>query len=105
MNFVSIQHGGPGTVFPATAEFRLPFTFPTAVQSVHALLQSFQLHTRRRDRHVENIEVSLTPIFDPTQSTTSGEVEIELQRTGSDDSIFLSSDAIEAEVRILVIGI
>ena len=103
MNFIPIHLARP--LFPATAHPRLQFTFPTATQSVHAVLQSFHVQMHDMDRNVEDVQVSLTTFFDPVQSTTSGEVEIDIQRTGSDGSIFLSSDAIEAEVRVLVIGI
>jgi hypothetical protein len=104
MNFLSIHLGE--AYFPQTTRTRVPFTFPTAVRSAHAVLQSFQLETDDSDGHVKDAQVSLITFFDPVQSTTSGEVEVEIQRTDLDDNIlWLESNVIEAEVRILVIGI
>lgn len=104
MKFLSIQLGGPGVLFPETPRSRVPFTFPTAVQSAHAVLQSFHLQHDDSDRTVRDVQVSLTTFFDPIQSPTSGEVEVEIQRTGSDHSILHHTHAIQAEVRILVVG-
>jgi hypothetical protein len=92
-------------LFPATPRPRVPFTFSAAVETAHAVLQSFHLQVDDSDSNVRDVQVSLTTFFDPVQSPTSGEVEVEIRRTGSDGSIFLESDTIQAEIRILVIGI
>jgi hypothetical protein len=64
------------------------------------------LQVRESDSEVRDVAVILTTHFDPVQSTTSGEVEVEFQRTDSSGGgIFVKSDTIEAEIRILVIGI
>ena len=105
MNFLTLQLGGPGVLFSATPRARLPFTFPTAAQSAHAVLQSFHLQVDDSDSNVKDVQVALTTFFDPVQSATSGEVEVEIRRTGSDGSILIESSIIQAEVRILVIGI
>src|SRR5215207_8947598 len=106
--FVSLKAGGLDLIFPATAHLRLPFTFPTSVQTAHAVLQSFHLEVDHSDSHVKDVQVSLTTFFDPVQSTTSGEVEVAFERTGSDGNsapfAFPEPEAISAEVRILVIG-
>ena len=48
--------------------------------------------------------VVLTTQFDPVQSATSGEVELEFQRTDrSDAGILEQTETIEAQVRILVV--
>ena len=104
MNFLTVQLGA--AEFPNTTRTRVPFTFTTAIQSAQAVLQSFELRTDDSDGHVKNVQVVLTTIFDPVQSTTSGEVEVEIQRTDEDDNVLvLETNSIEAEVRILVIGI
>jgi hypothetical protein len=105
MIFLPVRLGGAGATFPATTYPRVPFSFSTAVQSAHAVLESFHVQMDDMDRSVQDIQVSLVTFFDPVQSATSGEVEIQIQRTGSDGSIFFSSDLIQAEVRLLVIGI
>jgi hypothetical protein len=109
MKFLSLQAGGLDLIFPATAQLRLPFTFPTSVQTAYAVLQSFYLQVDHSDSHVKDVQVSLRTQFDPVQSTTSGEVEVAFERTGSDGNSAPFSlpepKAISAEVRILVIGI
>lgn len=105
MNFYETEVGSPGVVFTPTQRVRVPFAFPTPVQSVHAVLQSFHLEVAE-DSEVRDVGVILTPHFDPLQSTTSGEVEVELQRTDSSDPGILHQqpETIEAQVRVLVIG-
>jgi hypothetical protein len=105
MIFQAVQIGGPGLTFPASVHPRVPFSFPKPVQTAHAVLQSFYVENVDKDRDVKDIQVSLITFFDPVQSATSGEVEIQLLRTGSTESIFLAPELIEGEVRALVIGI
>jgi hypothetical protein len=102
VNFYEIKVGGPGSVLPPSPRIRLPFAFPSPLQTAHAVLQSFHLEPNADDAEVLDVAVILTTHFDPFQSTTSGEVEVELQRTGGS---LLQSEAIKAEIRILVIGI
>ena len=106
MNFYETEVGSPGAVFPPTQRVRVPFAFPAPVQSVHAVLQSFHLEVADKDSEVRDVVAILTPRFDPLQSTTSGVVEVEFQRTDSSGAGFLgvASDTIEAQIRILVIG-
>jgi len=69
-------------------------------------LQSFHLEPNADDAEVLDVAVILTTHFDPFQSTTSGEVEVEYQRTDSSGAGFdVQSETIEMEIRILVIGI
>lgn len=106
MNFDEIQLGGPGQDFAPSGRFRVPFAFSTDVGTAHPVLQSFHLEVRHSDSHVRDVAVSLTPIFDPVQSARSGEVDVEIQRTGSDGNILSNeSDSIRAQVRILVVGL
>lgn len=104
MIFYETSVGSPGAVFPPTQRVHIPFAFPTSVRTAHAVLQSFHLRTRADDSQVEDVAVVLTTHFDPYQSTTGGEVEVELRRTGSAGGILLATGTIEAQVRILVIG-
>jgi hypothetical protein len=105
MIFLETQVGSPGAVYPATNRFRLPFAFPTPVQTAYAVLRSFHLQVRDDDSEVRDVAVILTTHFDPVQSTTSGEIEVEFQRTDSSGGVLIESDTIEAQVRFLVIGI
>jgi hypothetical protein len=106
MNLYEITVGGPAAVYPATQRFRVPFAFPTAVQTAHAVLRSFHLELATRDSEVKDVAVLLTTHFDPFQSTTSGEVEVEFQRTDtSRGGIWVQSDTIKAQIRVLVVGI
>jgi hypothetical protein len=106
VNFYETEVGSPGAVFPPSQRVRVPFAFSTPVQTVHAVLRSFHLEVGRKDSEVRDVVVILTPRFDPLQSTTSGVVEVEFQRTDSSGAGFLGlqSDTIEAQIRILVIG-
>jgi hypothetical protein len=106
MIFYETKVGSPGRVFPPTNRFRMPFAFSTPVQTAHAALQSFHLKDLGPDSEVRDVVVMLTTHFDPFQSTTSGEIEVEFQRPDSSRGGFLiQSNTIEAEIRILVIGI
>jgi hypothetical protein len=107
VRFYETTVGSPGAVYPPTQRVRVPFAFPTPVQTAHAVLQSFHLQVTDEDSEVRDVVVMLTTHFDPFQSTTSGEVEVEFQRTDSSGAGFLGvqSDTIEAQIRILVIGI
>jgi hypothetical protein len=69
------------------------------------VLPSLSRPARKSRKVAADIRVSLVTFFDPVQSATNGEVEVQIQRTGSDGNIFMSSDLIQAEVRLLVIGI
>jgi hypothetical protein len=108
MSFLEIRIGRPGTLSLDTVETRYPFTFPTAVRSAHALLQSFYLQSHDPDRHIKDVHVSLTTFFDPVQSTTSGEVGVEIELTDSSEEasiLAFESDTIATEVRLLVVGV
>ena len=107
MNFYEIKVGSPGATYPPTQNFRVPFAFPAPVQTAHPVLQSFHLQVSDEDSEVGDVVVALTPHFDPVQSTTSGEVEVEFQRTDSSGAGFLGvqSDNIKVQIRVLVIGI
>jgi hypothetical protein len=55
---------------------------------------------------VKDVAVVLTTHFDPSQSATSGEVEVEFQRTDtSDTGLWEQPETIEAQIRILVVGL
>jgi hypothetical protein len=105
VNFYETEIGGPGAVFGPSERLRVPFAFPTAVQTAHAVLRSFHLALPDGDSEVRDVGVVLTTHFDPFQSTTSGEVEVEFERTGSSGGVFIQTDTIEAQIRILVIGV
>ena len=107
MNFYETTIGGPGAVSAPSRHIRVPFAFPDPVQTAHAVLRSFHLEVTDEDSELRNLVVSLTTHFDPFQSTTSGEVEVEFQLTDSSGAGFLGvqSDTIEAQIRVLVIGI
>jgi hypothetical protein len=106
MMFYETELGSPGAVYPATRRFRLPFAFPAPVRTAYAVLRSFHLEVRDEDSEVRDVAVLLTTHFDPVQSTTSGEVEVEFQRTDSSDPLLgVQSDTIEVQIRILVVGI
>ena len=107
MNFTEITVGGPAATYaPPSQRFRVPFAFPTAVQAAYAVVRSFHLEVASSDSEVKDVAVVLTTHFDPFQSTTSGEVEVEFQRTDtSRGGIWIKSDSIKAQIRILVIGI
>lgn len=106
MIFYETRVGGPGSVFGPSERVRVPFAFPAPVQTAHAVLQSFHLAVPGGDSEVRDVAVVLTTHFDPFQSKTSGEVEVEFQRTDASGPGFLvQSDTIEAQIRIVVIGI
>ena len=105
MMFYETQLGSPGATYPERNRFRVPFAFPTPIQTAHAVVRSFHLRARGGDSHIRDLAVILTTHFDPFQSATSGEVEVEFQRTGMGGGIFIESRTIEAQIRILVIGI
>lgn len=106
MNFYVITVGGPAATYAPSQRFRMPFAFSTAAQTAHALLRSFHLEIGTRDSELKDVAVVLTTHFDPFQSATSGEVEVEFQRTDtSRGGILVQSDTIKAQIRILVIGI
>lgn len=69
MSFCETEVGSPGAVFPPTQRVRVPFAFPTPVQTVHAVLRSFHLGVADEDSEVRDVVVILTPHFDPLQST------------------------------------
>jgi hypothetical protein len=104
VNFHEIKVGSP-SVYPPTNRLRVPFALPSPVQTAHAVLKSFHLRLDDGDSEVRDVVVMLTTHFDPFQSTTSGEVEVEFQRTDSGAGLVLQSDLIEAEIRILLISI
>lgn len=106
MRFYDYTVGGPGAVFAATNRFRVPFAFPAPVETAYAVLRSFHLQAVAPDAEVKDIAVVLTTHFDPSQSATSGEVEIEFQRTDTSDSgLWVQPEAIEAQIRMLVVGL
>lgn len=107
MTFCEIEVGGPGAVYLPAQRFRLPFAFSSPVQTAHALLRSFHLQVTDEDSEVTEVAVVLTTHFDPFQSTSIGEVEVEFQRTDSSDKGLLNiqSESVEAQIRILVVGI
>lgn len=105
MIFYETKVGGPGAVFGPSERLRVPFAFPAPVQTAHAVLQSFHLEVHGGDSEVRDVGVVLTTHFDPFQSRTSGEVEVEFQRTDSSRTgLIVRSDTIEAQIRIVVIG-
>ena len=106
MNFIELTVGGPATYAPPSQRFRVPFAFSSEVQTAHAVVRSFHLELSKSDSEVKDVAVVLTTHFNPFQSTTSGEVEVEFRRTDtSRGGLWLKPDTIEAQIRILVIGI
>lgn len=106
MIFYETEWGGPGVVHLPTGRVFLPFAFPSPVQTAYAMLRSFHLERQMRDAEVKDLAVSLTTHFDPVQSATSGQVELEFERTDtSRGGIWVQTDNIYAHVRILVVGI
>lgn len=98
-----LRVGGPNSVLAPVS--RVFFAFPTAVQSAHAVLQSFTVRTESDDIDVDDVVVSLQTVFDPIQSATSGIVEVRIQLTGSSGGfMIISSTSVVAEVHLLVIG-
>jgi hypothetical protein len=84
----------------------VPFAFPAPVETAYAVLRSFHLQVRAPDSEVKDVAVVLTTHFDPSQSATSGEVEVEFQRTDtSDTGLWEQPETIEAQIRILVVGL
>ena len=86
MRFSEHTIGGPGREFPPTQRMMVPFAFPAPVETAHALLRSFHLEVTAPDAEVKDVAVVLTTHFDPAQSATSGEVEVEFQRTDRSDA-------------------
>ena len=106
MRFDEQTIGGPGRVFGATQRFTVPFAFTAPVETAYAVLRSFHLRVIAPDAEVKDVAVVLTTQFDPVQSAKSGEVEVEFRRTDTSDAgIFEQPEAIEAQIRILVVGI
>jgi hypothetical protein len=106
MRFHEATIGGPGAVYAATQRFNVPFAFPAPVETAYAILRSFHLQVTAPDAEVRDVAVVLTTHFDPSQSATSGEVEIEFQRTDTSDTGILDQpESIEAQIRILVVGL
>jgi hypothetical protein len=105
MIFLPLRMGGAGRIFPESPSVRLPFTFPKAVDSAHAVLQSFHVQLDDGDSEVSDLRVALTTFFDPVQSRTSGEVQIEVHQTVSDAFLQVRAHITQVEVRLLVIGI
>ena len=106
MRFQEVTVGSPGAVFGAAVRILVPFAFPAPVETAYALLQSFHLRVRAPDAEVKDVAVVLTTQFDPVQSATSGEIEVEFQRTDrSDAGIWEQTETIEAQLRILVVGL
>lgn len=106
MRFQDLTIGSPGAVFPATVRIMVPFALPAPVETAYALLRSFHLRVTAPDAEVKDVAVVLTTHFDPAQSATSGEVEVEFRRTDTSDAgIWEQPEAIEAQIRILVVGV
>jgi hypothetical protein len=106
MIFHELTVGGPAQTFLASQRFLVPFSFPTPVRAAYAALGSFHLEVATRDSEVKEVAVVLTMHFDPGQSATSGDVEVEFARTDtSRGGIRVQSDSIKAQLRILVVGI
>lgn len=95
--------GGPG--FSVAEVNRVFFAFPQAVQSAHAALQSFTVRASGDDIDLGDVRVSVETLFDKEQSQTSGIVEVRIRLTGSTGGVFISSESIEAEVRVVVVGL
>ncbi len=105
MIFYETRVGSPGAVYPDHKRVRLPFSFPTPVATAHAMLRSFHLHEPGADSELRDVAVVLTTHFDPAQSATSGEVEVEFQLADDGGSaIGLDFDVMEAQIGILVVG-
>ena len=106
MNFCEITVPGPAeTVTRPSYSSYVPFAFAGPVQTAYALVQSFHLEISGSDSEVENVAVVLTTHFDSLQSATSGEVEVEFQRTASPGSVWVKPRRIVAQIRILVVGL
>ena len=112
MQFLTLKLGGGNLVFAATNTVRLPFQFPSPIAGAYAILQGTRFE-RVQDREtyysdgdpdveVKMIEVSVLPLFDALQSTTTGQVQIDFRVPADVD---FSADLVFAEIDVLVVGI
>jgi hypothetical protein len=104
MEFVTIRLGGPGRIFPEDNRVEVPFSLSAPVTAVYPLLQSFRFINHDGDKHVEDVQVRLQPLFNAGVSTTDGKVEIETTFQDS-EGLSVSADLVEMEVVVLVVGV
>lgn len=104
MEFVTVRLGGAGLVFPENNRVRVPFTLPGPASVVYPMLRSFRFTNHDDDKHVRDVQVRLTPLFNAGASTTTGEVEIETTFR-DDEGIFPGGDLVEMEIVVVVVGI
>ncbi|MFT3685932.1 MAG: hypothetical protein QM783_13595 [Phycisphaerales bacterium] len=102
MEFVTITLGRPDLVFPTENRVRIPFTLPGPAKAVYPIIQSFRFYNYDDDRHVESVQIGLTPLFNSGVSATQGEVEIE---TSFNDADHYTPDRIELEITVLIVAV
>lgn len=104
MEFVTIRLGGTDRVFAENNRVRVPFALPAPAAVVYPLLQSFRFINHDDDKHLRDVQVRLTPLFNAGASTTQGELEIETTFR-DDEGVFPGGDLVEMEVVVLVVGV
>ena len=106
MNFTTVHLGARGVIFAEQNRARVPFTMPAPVAQVYPMLQSFRFKNREHDTHILGLQVRLTPHFNAGASPTQGEIEIETTFMDEPGGGFWSTtDAVELEVSVLVVGV
>jgi hypothetical protein len=103
MNFTTVHLGARGLTFAETNRARVPFTMPAPVAQVYPMLQSFRFKNLNHDKHLQDLQIRLTPHFNSGASATQGEIEIET--VFKDDPGGIRADIVELEVTVLVLGV
>ena len=75
------------------------------MSAVYPLLQSFRFINHDDDKHVENVQLRLQPLFNAGVSATQGEVEIETTFRDVGGGVLISTDLVEMEVTVLLVGV
>jgi hypothetical protein len=101
MQLVELHVGGADQAFPADQTVVADFHFPSPAHAASALLQGFQLARLEGDVSVRDVGVELVMHFAAGQSAGSVEVRLRLRGSGG---LLLSSDLIQAEIHLLVVG-
>lgn len=111
MQIVSLTMGGPDILFNASQTVRLPFEFAAPAAEAYVLLQSLRFSLPKgsvwpfsyfnpSDVELDKVELYLRPLFTPSQSSTSGKIEVRMDLPASG-----FRGQVQAEVRMLVIGV
>jgi hypothetical protein len=104
VRFLELTLGDGQLEFPSVNSVQVPFTFPAPVHAVRPLISGFSFERVGGDMELNTLSVSLTPLFNSGESTTTGNILVEFRFTGGAFEIIPESHPVRAVVKMLLVG-